>query len=88
MKSVFIKYHFKEGSRDEWHREITRFVEAIDSDAELRGKITYRAMKAEGDDYYHVATAVDQAASDLLAERDYFKRYTARAGEVRRERSR
>jgi|ERR1700729_1703536 len=82
MKYVLIKYSLREGSREEWHRDITRFVEAIDNDPELRGKITYRAMKSVGDDYYHLATAVDQAAADLLGEREFFDRYTGRTGEV------
>ena len=84
MKYVLIKYQFKDGSKEEWHADVARFVKAIDDDPELRGKITYRAMKADGDDYYHLATAVDQAAADLLGERDYFDRYTGRTGEVSR----
>jgi hypothetical protein len=83
MKYVLIKYHFSQGSREEWRRDIERFVESIRRDPDLRGKITYRAMKAAGgDDYYHLATAVDQAAADLLGERDFFDRYTTRTGEV------
>jgi hypothetical protein len=82
MKYVLIKYRFQNGSREQWHTDVARFCEAIENDPELRNKITYRAMKAEGDDYYHFATAVDQAAADLLGDRDYFDRYTARTGEV------
>lgn len=84
MKHVLIKYQFKEGSKEEWHADVARFVKAIDEDPELRGKITYRALKTEGDEYYHLATAVDQAAADLLGDREYFARYTGRTGEVSR----
>ncbi|MGC1379475.1 MAG: hypothetical protein WA814_00470 [Candidatus Baltobacteraceae bacterium] len=82
MKYALIKYHFSHGSKDDWHRDIARFIEAIENDPELRGKISYRAMKAGSDDYYHLATAFDQATADLLGERGFFDRYTARTGEV------
>ncbi len=77
-----IRYRFQNGSKEQWHDDVARFSQSIESDPELRGKITYRAMKAEGDDYYHFATAVNQAAADLLCDRDYFDRYTSRTGEV------
>ena len=82
MKYVLIKYRFRNGSKEQWHADVARFCEAIENDPELGGKVTYRAMKAAGDDYYHLATAVDQAAADLLGDRDYFDRYTDRTREV------
>ena len=82
MKRTLIRYRFKNGSPEEWHRDIERFIEALDTDPELAGKITYRAMRTAGGDYYHIATAVDQATADLLGEREFFDRYTARTGAV------
>jgi len=82
MKHVLIKYRVEGGTQAEWHDEVARFVKAIEADPELSGKITYRAMKTPGGDYYHLATVVDQATADLLGERDFFERYTARVDEI------
>jgi hypothetical protein len=82
MKHVLIKYRFEDGSQAEWHAEVARFVKAIEADPELSGKITYRAMKTPDGDYYHLATVVDQATANLLGERDFFERYTARVDEI------
>lgn len=82
MKHVLIKYRFEDGSPAEWHDEVARFVEAIEADPELSGKITYRAMKTPDGDYYHLATVVDQAAAERLGQRDFFERYTARVDEI------
>jgi len=77
MKFNLIRYRFKTGSPEEWHKEIARFVAALDADPDLRHKISYRAMKAkEGDEYFHLAVAEDQQAVKDLAGRDYFTRYT------------
>jgi hypothetical protein len=46
MKQFLIKYRFKEGSQEDWRREIKRFIAAIESDATLNGGISYRCMKA------------------------------------------
>ncbi len=82
MKHVLIRYRCEDGSQSEWHDEVARFVKAIEADPELSGKITYRAMKTPDGDYYHLATVVDQATADLLGEREFFARYTARVDEV------
>jgi hypothetical protein len=82
MKHVLIRYHFREGSKDEWHRDIASFIESLEGDPTLRGKISYRAMKTASGDYYHLATAIDQDAADLLGEREFFNRYTRRTNEV------
>lgn len=82
MKHVLIRYHFRNGSKEDWHRDIRRFIEALDTDPELKGKISYRALKTAGDDYFHLATTVDQAAADLLGEREFFERYTNRTDAV------
>ena len=82
MKHVLIRYHFHNGSKEDWHRDIARFIESLDNDPELRGKITYRAMKTSADDYYHLATVVDDRASEVLNSRDFFDRYTDRTNDV------
>ena len=78
MKYFLIKYQFKTGgSEEQWHRDIAAFISAIDSDPALRGKITYRCMKARGSsDYYHLATAADDDAVQVLQSREFFVRYT------------
>jgi quinol monooxygenase YgiN len=78
MKHFLIRYRFEQGSRDDWHQEIARFIAALNADAELAGKISYRAMKIRDDDtsYVHLASAVDDAAVKALGERAFFKHYT------------
>jgi hypothetical protein len=77
MKQFLIKYSLKNGTEPEWRGEISRFIEALDHDPELSGRISYRCMKRrDGSDYYHIATPVDDAAAKILQGRDYFTRYT------------
>jgi hypothetical protein len=77
MKNFLIKYHFKNGSPEAWRQWIVDFISALDSDPELKGKISYQAMKrVEGADYYHLARVSDEAASSALGRKDFFKRYT------------
>jgi hypothetical protein len=77
MTHFLIKYRFTNGSVEEWHREIARFIAEIDSDPALSGKITYRSMKnRNGPDYYHFATAIDDQAARTLQAREFFKHYT------------
>ena len=77
MKHFMIRYRFTTGSPDDWHREIGRFIAAIDADPALKGKITYRAMKRrDGNDYYHLAATTDDHASKALQQRDFFAPYT------------
>ena len=45
MKHFMIKYQFANGTTEEWHREIGRFIAALDNDPELKGKIVYRCLK-------------------------------------------
>ncbi len=49
MKYSMIKYQFTNGTAEDWHREIDRFIAALDSDPELKGKISYRCMKNRDD---------------------------------------
>ena len=77
MKHFLIKYRLENAAEAEWHREIARFIAALDNDPALAGKIGYRCMKVgEGADYLHVATAADEAAIKALQERDYFAHYS------------
>ena len=77
MKYFLIKYRFKNGSQEEWHREMARFVSALENYPVLKGRISYRCMKGgDGSDYYHLAAAADDQASKALQERDFFSRYT------------
>jgi hypothetical protein len=77
MKQFLIRYQFKNGTREDWHQEIAKFISAVDSDPELRGRITYRCMKEkEGANYYHLATAADDQAIKALQQKEWFKHYT------------
>ena len=61
MKYFMIKYRFANGPVAEWHRDIGRFIAALNEDPELKGKIIYRCLKNRDDDnYYHLATALDE----------------------------
>jgi hypothetical protein len=83
VKYSIIKYQFANGTSEEWHREVARFIAALDSDPELKGKISYRCMKNRGDSsYFHLAGAADDAAIKTLQSRDFFKAYQARTREV------
>jgi hypothetical protein len=83
MKYFLIKYRFAAGSHEDWHRDIARFIAAIESDPVLKGRISYRCMKANNasEDYYHLAATADDEAAKALQERDFFKDYS---GEMRR----
>ncbi len=76
MKQFVIRYQFANGTPEEWHREIDRFIAAIDNDPELKGRIGYRVMKNRDDaGYFHLAAPVDDAAVKALQSRDFFKHY-------------
>jgi|SRR5580698_3223344 hypothetical protein len=77
MKCFLIKYQLRNGSEEEWHRHIAQFISALNNDAGLKGKITYRCMKRPGgSDYLHLATVVDDGVVKTLQSRDFFKHYT------------
>jgi hypothetical protein len=76
IKHFMIRYDFKNGTTEEWHKEIGRFVNAIDGDPELKGRIGYRVLKARDDSsYFHLASVTDDAAQKALQSRDFFKAY-------------
>jgi hypothetical protein len=83
MKHFLIKYRLKNGSEEQWHRDIAAFIAELDGDPALRGKISYRCMKhGGGSDYYHLATAADGDAIKALQSREFFSRYTAQTKNV------
>ena len=83
MKHFMIRYQFANGTTEEWHREIARFIAALNSDPELKGKIIYRVMKNRDDtSYYHLAAAADEQAIKTLQSRDFFKHYTEKTRKV------
>jgi hypothetical protein len=83
MKHFMIKYQFANGTTEAWHREIETFISALNSDPELKGKISYRVMKNRDDtSYYHLAAAADEQAVKTLQSRDFFKHYTNKTREV------
>jgi len=83
MKHFMIKYEFAKGTAEQWHQEIDRFITALNSDPELKGKIVYRVMKNRDDPgYFHLAAATDDAAIKTLQQRDFFKHYTEKTRQV------
>ena len=83
MKHFMIKYQFANGAPEEWHREVSRFIAALDGDPDLKGRISYRVMKNRDDaDYFHLAAAADEAAVKTLQSRDFFKHYTEKTRQV------
>jgi hypothetical protein len=83
MKHFMIKYQFANGTPEQWHREIDKFIAALNSDPDLKGKILYRVMKNRDDSsYFHLAAAADEAAVKTLQSRDFFKHYTERTRQV------
>jgi hypothetical protein len=38
VKYSLIKYRFKDGSRETWHRDVAEFIAALDSDPDLKGE--------------------------------------------------
>jgi len=76
MKHFMIRYEFRNGTTEEWHREIGRFIKAIDADPELKGRIGYRVLKHRDDgSYFHLASVSDDAAQKALQSRDFFRAY-------------
>jgi hypothetical protein len=83
MKHFMIRYQFTNGAPEEWHREIGRFIAALNEDAELKGRISYRCMKSRDDtSYYHLAAAADEQAVKTLQAREFFKNYTEKTRQV------
>jgi len=83
MKHFMIKYQFANGTTEDWHREIGRFISAIDYDPELKGRIIYRCMKNRDDSsYFHLASAADDAAVKTLHSWYFFTPTTEKTKQV------
>jgi hypothetical protein len=83
VKYFLIEYHFKEGSVEEYHKDIELFISELDADPELRGRISYRCLKGVKDSaYHHLACVPDEQTLKIMQERDFFKRYSARVKAV------
>lgn len=83
MKHFMIKYKFANGTSEAWHGEIARFIAALDSDPELKGRIVYRCLRNRDDSsYWHLASAADETAVKTLQARDFFKHYTEQTRQV------
>jgi hypothetical protein len=83
MKKFLIRYRLTNGTPDSWHREIAKFISALDNDPDLKGRIAYRVMKTrDGSDYYHIASPADDEAVKTLQGRDFFKSYNEKTRAV------
>jgi hypothetical protein len=82
MKRFLIRYQRRYASAQAWHDEIAQFIAALDNDAELRGRISYRCMKAGDAQYFHIATVTDDTVPKILQGRDYFRIYNERTRAV------
>ncbi len=84
MKYFPTTYQFKDGSPDDWSDEIKRFVAGIEGDPALKGRISYRCMKADNasGSYFHLAAAESDEAAKALQEREFFQRYTKESRRV------
>ena len=77
MNQFLIKYRHTNGTTEDWHKEIARFIAGIDGDPALKGKVGYRCLKArDGEDYFHIATVHDDSGRVALQKRAFFKHYT------------
>ena len=73
-----IRYSIGEPSA-EWKSEVLGFIQAIDRDASLRGRVSYRCLKeSDGVSFCHIAAAVDESAVEDLKKKPFFKPYSAR----------
>jgi hypothetical protein len=72
-----ITYEFKTGTPEAWHEEIARFIAALENDPVVKGRISYRCMKAkQGTRYYHLAATADDDAAKALQANNDFAHYT------------
>ena len=73
-----IEYRIKEPS-ETWEREVLAFIQAIDGDPSLRGRISYRCLKQQdGVSFCHLAAASDESAVEELKRKPFFKPYSER----------
>ena len=83
MPQSIIAYTFKTGSEEEWRRRIAEMVGQMNADPDLKGRIAYQVLKERsGQRYWHIASAVDDAALKALQGKDYFRSYQAATREA------
>jgi hypothetical protein len=83
MPQSIIVYTLKNGAREDWHRQVEAMVTRMNADPDLKGRIAYRVLRQRnGDRYWHVASAIDEAALKALQGKDYFRSYQASTREV------
>lgn len=83
MKRSLIRYQFKVGTEEAWHQQVAEFIAALDTDPDLKGKVSYRCIKEKnGTGYYHLAAALDDATVAALQGKEFFKRYQAETRRV------
>ncbi len=78
MIHSLIRYSISRPSED-WEREVLAFIQAIDREASLRGRLSYRCLKeSDGVSFCHIAAAVDDSAVEDLKKKSFFKPYSAK----------
>ena len=83
MKYFMIRYRFQNGTREQWHGEMARFIAALQAEPSLKDRISYRCMKAkQGDDYFHLAVTADDGAANDLQGHAWFKHYSEQTKQI------
>jgi len=82
MHGIDIQYEF-DGDEAEWNEAVTAFVQAIDADADIAGRFTYRVTKAkEGNKRIHWGQWDQPETVQTLQSRDYFKTFAGKLQEL------
>ena len=82
MHGIEIQYELK-GDEAEWNAAVATFVQAIDADADIAGRFTYRVTKAkEGNKRIHWGQWDVPETVQTLQSRDYFKTFAAKLQEL------
>ena len=81
MRSITISYRYA-GPEEPWRAAIEDFVAAIDADADVAGRFTYRvAVADDGETRIHWGRWDDKTTLETLQSRDYFKTFAGRVRE-------
>jgi hypothetical protein len=77
MQHFLITYTFTGGVEADWHEKIHQFIDHLQMDPVLAGKVSYHCLKAKsGATYYHLAMVRDESVTKLLGSREFFQQYT------------
>jgi len=75
MHGITLHYEFN-GDEAEWNAAVATFVQAIDADADIAGRFTYRVTKAnEGNTRIHWGQWDVPETVETLQSRGYFKTF-------------